>query len=683
MYSFKPISSFKRILSFVLCAMMIICMIPAAVQTAQAETGYDRGYPAGMPGEGAIRAHGVDVSAWQESGLNFQNFKNAGYNYVILRCGTSYGKDRLFEEYYANAKAAGLDVGCYFYSYALSAAEARQEAYDVISWIQGKVFEYPVYFDFEDPTQMDLSGSASAAICRGFLDVLKDNGYLPGLYSYAWKLSNDWVTTSGIRSTYEAWVAHVDSAANNTGITSGIYNNYVGRYSSTYGMHQYSFTTYVNGVGPFDANVCYKDYPTLVKTYGFNGYGSWVEQAAFDVMVYRDRNDDLKDMTDAQLRQHWLDYGIKEGRAASAILDLKYYLNNNPDLKAKFGTDYEAAYNHFVTEGYMQHRKSSLIFDGQYYCDNNADVVYHYQEKYLLHYIDHGMKEGRRASQTFDVKYWVYAHPDVDEVWPNNPYMATRHYAGHGIKGGFIGYDANFPVISNVQVTNVSAKGYTITCTITDDWGLSKVAFPSWTDENGNDDLAEDFINTQTGTKNGNTYTFTVKASDHGNTLGSYTTHIYAIDNGGNTTVQHVEGVLVGVTETKLTLTSSSSYSINNKLLNNVGFSTTVTKLTSNFTNKSIKVLNKNGKEITGSAIVGTGCTVNLYENNKLVDSITVIVLADVDGNGIVDTTDYMKVKAAFLSGFSLNSTEKVAADMDGNKIIDTTDYVKIKSYLY
>ena len=55
-------------------------------------------------------------------------------------------------------------------------------------------------------------------------------------------------------------------------ITSGQFNIYKDRYASVYGMHQYSFTTYVNGVGPFDANVAYKNYPELVKAYGFNGY---------------------------------------------------------------------------------------------------------------------------------------------------------------------------------------------------------------------------------------------------------------------------------------------------------------------------------------------------------------------------------------------------------------------------
>ena len=60
-----------------------------------------------------------------------------------------------------------------------------------------------------------------------------------------------------------------------------------------------------------------------------------MEAACFDAMVYRDRNQDLSPtLTDAQLKEHWLNYGIKQGRASSTILDLGFYLANNPDLQS-------------------------------------------------------------------------------------------------------------------------------------------------------------------------------------------------------------------------------------------------------------------------------------------------------------------------------------------------------------
>ena len=675
----------KGLICGLLCLVLILGMIPVLEKPVEAiTTGYDRGYNQGMAGSGKIVSHGLDVSAWQESGLNFQIFKNAGYKYVILRCGTSVGKDKCFEEYYNSAKAAGLDVGCYFYSYALNKATAQQEARNVLSWIQGKTFEYPVYFDFEDPTQIDLSYSLSADICRGFMDILKDNGYLVGLYSMSWMLNRSWIDSSGIRATYEGWVAHVYSDAANTGITSNEYNIYKDRYQSVYGMHQYSFTTYVSGTGPYDANVCYKDYPSIVKQYGFNGYGEngWLEAACFDPMVYRDRNKDLAGMTDAQLKEHWLNHGIKEGRPASTILDLAYYRSQNKDLQESFGNDYTKYYNHFITSGYKEKRKSSLLFDGAYYTTKYPDIEQSYVGPYLKHYVDHGMAEGRRASKTYDPNYYWYVRSDVAEAWPGDYVMAAKHYAGHGINDGVQAYDSQNPVISNVTITNISASGYTVTCKVTDNWGVNKVVFPSWTAEDGVDDLPDDFMNTQKGTQSGSTYTFRVSAYDHGNQTGAYVTHIYAVDKGGNQTILELDPVDVNDPDPgKLVLKKQSTYKMDNGLLKNVSLGITAKGLASHFDNKTVKIVDQNGSALSDTATVGTGAKVNLYVDGVLKDSITVVILGDLDGNGAINTTDYLRLKAAIMGSYSLTNAASAAADVDGSSTLNNTDYLRIKAH--
>ena len=229
--------------------------------------GYDAGYTGGMAGSGSIVAYGIDVSEHQGTGFNFQNLKNSGYSYVILRCGFVTRKDYRFEEYYAAAKAAGLNVGVYFYSYASTPAEASYEADRCLSYIQGKKFEYPVYFDFEDGSARSYNGALAQQICNAFLSKIEAAGYLPGLYGYASWLDPNygaWVPTSSICSKWECWMANYynDSPVN---VKSA-------NYPSTYGMYQYTSSNYVNGVGPLDTNVCYKDYPYIVKTYHFNGY---------------------------------------------------------------------------------------------------------------------------------------------------------------------------------------------------------------------------------------------------------------------------------------------------------------------------------------------------------------------------------------------------------------------------
>ena len=411
---------------------------------------------------------------------------------------------------------------------------------------------------------------------------------------------------------------------------------------------------------------------------------TWIEAASFDPMVYRDRNPDLSSsLTDAQLKEHWLNHGIKEGRASSTILDLGFYLANNPDLKEAFGTDYEKLYEHFVTSGYKEYRKSSALFDGAYYTEQYPDVA-SAGEEYLRHYVENGQAEGRRASLTFDPDYYWHIRPDVYEAWPDDYSMCAKHYAGHGIIAQIEAYDHSHPVVTEATVSNITADGYTVTCKVTDDWGISKVVFPTWTLQNGQDDLADNFMNTQNGTKNGDTYTFQVKASAHNNEVGQYVTHIYAVDNGGNTTQLVLDVVDVKdvdpLTE-QIILTDTASYTLDEKLLKNVTADTTVQTLLTQFKNVSLTVLDKDGNPLTGSDTVGTGATVNLYNGSKLVDCVTVVVLGDVDGNGHVDTTDYVRIKSVVLSAFALSQAETFAADVDNSGTVNTTDYMRIKAH--
>jgi hypothetical protein len=88
-------------------------------------------------------------------------------------------------------------------------------------------------------------------------------------------------------------------------------------------------------------------------------------------------------------------------------------------------------------------------------------------------------------------------------------------------------------------VTDVTESGYTVLCDVTDDISLDRVQFPTWTENNGQDDIDSDWWSStkSRGTLvSGNTYSFHVNISDHNNELGNYITHIYAIDSQGNST---------------------------------------------------------------------------------------------------------------------------------------------------
>ena len=278
---------FARMISLLLVLVTVLSCIPALSLIASAESGYDRGYKGGAAGTGKVLAHGLDVSKWQGDNINFKDIKNAGYSFVILRCGSGNGngKDIRFEQYYKAARAAGLNIGAYFYSYASNTTIARNEANNCLSYIKGKKFEYPIYYDFEDKKSNSGNSNTAFNICRAFMDTVSNEGYLVGMYASAgWmdpNKSGSWVPYDRIcGQKYECWVAHYTSSRKLDATLRD-------RYMKRYGMYQYSDQNYVNGFGPLDANVCSKDYPTIVKTYGFNGYAPTQQGGSEEVSYYR------------------------------------------------------------------------------------------------------------------------------------------------------------------------------------------------------------------------------------------------------------------------------------------------------------------------------------------------------------------------------------------------------------
>ena len=96
--------------------------------------------------------------------------------------------------------------------------------------------------------------------------------------------------------------------------------------------------------------------------------------------------------------------------------------------------------------------------------------------------------------------------------------------------------DTTPPQITNIRVTDVGIDGYTVSCTVTDNMGVNRVQFPTWTSYNDQDDIIQKWsIDTAaSGSRNGNTFTYRVNRDAHNGELFNYNTHIYAYDNYGN-----------------------------------------------------------------------------------------------------------------------------------------------------
>lgn len=203
--------------------------------------------------------------------IDWAGLKALGVDYVILRAGTSLGKDPAFEADYAAAKEAGLKVGAYFYAYSTTVGGTVKDAHSMLEWIEGKQFEYPIYFDIEDPSLETLAGDHLTEICFAFAEVLQTNGYYCGMY-----LNNEWLTrlldTEKIVESFDVWYARypLDGTPAPWELQEFAWDE---SYGQNVGMWQYTrngiFTDYH---GEFDLSFAYKDYAALMVALGLNGF---------------------------------------------------------------------------------------------------------------------------------------------------------------------------------------------------------------------------------------------------------------------------------------------------------------------------------------------------------------------------------------------------------------------------
>lgn len=169
---------------------------------------------------------GIDVSKYQTS-INWQKVKNAGINFVIIRCGyRGYGsgvlvQDPMFASHITGAKGAGLRVGIYFFSQAITEAEAVEEASMAVKLANQYGINMPIAIDSEYAAggrgRADgLSKSARTKITVAFCNTVASAGYKPMVYaSKSWFSSH--LDVSQFPSSYRIWVAHYAEKCGYTG----------------------------------------------------------------------------------------------------------------------------------------------------------------------------------------------------------------------------------------------------------------------------------------------------------------------------------------------------------------------------------------------------------------------------------------------------------------------------------
>lgn len=192
---------------------------------------------------------GIDVSSWQGK-PDWKKVKKSGIEFAILRIHQKDGSDASFEHNYKGCKANAIPIGGYKYSYALTPAQALEEAEDTLSVLAGRGLDFPVFYDLEWNSQRKLGSESIEKIAETFLNRIKKAGYKVGVYC-----NMDWyqkVLTEKLRK-YDLWIARYPADDNGT---------IQERLRPDIGVGwQYSSKGKVSGItGNVDMNVFYKNY---------------------------------------------------------------------------------------------------------------------------------------------------------------------------------------------------------------------------------------------------------------------------------------------------------------------------------------------------------------------------------------------------------------------------------------
>lgn len=202
----------------------------------------------------SVSTEGIDISSYSGD-IDWQKVKDSGVDFAMIRIGgrgygdegTLYSDDRAIE-YINGAKSVGIKVGGYFFSQAINAKEAVEEA-DYVKSILGDIkLDYPMAYDWEiikdDEARTDNVTPAEATECaKAFCERVKEHGYTPIIYSPSRELYFKYDLTQ--LSDIDIWYCEYSNTP---------------EFYYEFSMWQYSCNGSVDGInGDVDLNICFTD----------------------------------------------------------------------------------------------------------------------------------------------------------------------------------------------------------------------------------------------------------------------------------------------------------------------------------------------------------------------------------------------------------------------------------------
>ncbi len=168
------------------------------------------------------RSNGIDVSKWQGK-IDWQKVKNSGIEFALIRIGYRGENGIVYKDDNADyniqqAQKAGVLVGVYFFSTAVSEAEAKEEAEWTLQAIEGYKISYPVVYDCEGyknsmSRMFDLSAEERTVNAIAFLEIVKEAGYDAMFYGALGEIQDEtYWDIEKIEKRYKIWVAQYSGA---------------------------------------------------------------------------------------------------------------------------------------------------------------------------------------------------------------------------------------------------------------------------------------------------------------------------------------------------------------------------------------------------------------------------------------------------------------------------------------
>ena len=399
-----------------------------------------------------IKEAGIDVSQFQGD-IDWSQVAASGVKFAIIRVGyRGYSTGRMVEDpkFYANMDGAiknGIQVGVYFFSMAVNETEAAEEAQFALNRVANYSLSLPIYMDTEfsgDPNgdrliDANLSKQQETNIVLTFCNTIKSAGRRAGEYANKTYLENNVDSAQIIANGHKIWLANWTTKTDYTG------DYDVWQHCGTNGQVS------IPGIsGYVDCNIWYV-HSSVYKGVDYSAvydYNYYLQENPDVHQVYGDNSEE-------GVIAHFVNTGMSEGRIAKATFDVHSYKNAYADLRNVFGNNWASYFWHYLHFGQYENRTLltginkilnpvtvyngvdySAVYDFDYYLQQNQDVAAAFgssnDSMALWHFVNYGMSEGRLAKSTFDVHSYRNAYADLRNAYGSDMRAYFMHYIIYG-----------------------------------------------------------------------------------------------------------------------------------------------------------------------------------------------------------------------------------------------------------